>query len=105
MQLMEELSLCRVYVKSNGLRAFDRRPSGVTINEQQPPVPPPIHNTEHHATTSTNASRPLMLERTTSLSDQSHYSSDDQTNVNHPHSMMESDDQSLLDWEELYKWF
>ncbi|KAL7600960.1 NAC domain-containing protein 90 isoform X2 [Lactuca sativa] len=34
MQLMEELSLCRVYVKSNCLRAFDRRPSG---NEHVPP--------------------------------------------------------------------
>lgn len=29
--LMEDLSLCRVYVKSNSLRAFDRRPSGVAI--------------------------------------------------------------------------
>ncbi|GJY48598.1 NAC domain-containing protein 90-like protein [Tanacetum coccineum] len=27
MQLMEELSLCRVYVKSQCIRAFDRRPS------------------------------------------------------------------------------
>ncbi|KAI3830120.1 hypothetical protein L1987_04254 [Smallanthus sonchifolius] len=77
-KLMEELSLCRVYVKSNSLRAFDRRPSGVTINEQ-PSVPQP-------------------------LSDQSHYSSDDQT-VSHPHSTMESDDQPLWDWEELKEWF
>ncbi|KAI3682408.1 hypothetical protein L1987_82373 [Smallanthus sonchifolius] len=75
-KLMEELSLCRVYVKSNSLRAFDRRPSGVTINEQ-PSVPQP-------------------------LSDQSQ--SDDQT-VNHPHSRMESDDQPLWDWEELKDWF
>lgn len=35
-ELMEELSLCRVYVKSNCLRAFDRRPPGVAINEHEP---------------------------------------------------------------------
>ncbi|KAK1428789.1 hypothetical protein QVD17_17629 [Tagetes erecta] len=104
-ELMEELSLCRVYVKSNGLRAFDRRPSGVNEQVQQPP---PFHNTQHHAhaTTSTNPTRPLMIERTTSLSDHSHYSSDEQTSVNdHPQPIGSDDHQPFLDWEELYKWF
>ncbi|KAK9050626.1 hypothetical protein SSX86_022505 [Deinandra increscens subsp. villosa] len=103
-ELMEELSLCRVYIKSNSLRAFDRRP----INDhQQPPVPQPIHKTEHHhATTSNHHPRPPppMLERTASLSDHSHCSSDDQT-VNHSQSTMESDDQPLWDWEQLEEWF
>ncbi|KAF5821432.1 putative transcription factor NAM family [Helianthus annuus] len=103
-ELMEEFSLCRVYVKSNCLRAFDRRPSGVMINDQQPPVPQPFHNNEHHATTSTRHGQPSVLERTTSLSDHSHCSSDDQT-VNHPHYTMESDDHNLWEWEELKKWF
>ena len=33
MQLRQEFSLCRVYIKSKSLRAFDRRPSGVTRGE------------------------------------------------------------------------
>ncbi|KAI3811655.1 hypothetical protein L1987_21382 [Smallanthus sonchifolius] len=97
--LMGELSLCRIYVKSNILRAFDRRPLGVKINEQLP-VPQPLQNNEHHATTSSHPSRSSL----TNLSDGSHDSSDDRTVSYHPHSMMESDDPPLWDWEELDKW-
>ncbi|KAL8242431.1 hypothetical protein R6Q59_012733 [Mikania micrantha] len=107
-EVMEELSLCRVYVKSNCLRAFDRRPSGVTINDDQqpPPVPHPVHSTLHNATVSTHPSQQpsIILEQTTSMSDHSHYSSDDQT-VNPPHSTMEHGDQPMWDWEEFKEWF
>nr|GEW30967.1 NAC domain-containing protein 90-like [Tanacetum cinerariifolium] len=105
-ELMDELSLCRVYVKANCMRAFDRRPSGVPINEQIL-LQQPVDNNEHHATTSTQPSHPSILDRTTSLSlsDHSHNSKEDQT-INYPHdSTMESGDQPLWDWEEFNNWF
>ncbi|KAD3336344.1 hypothetical protein R6Q59_028432 [Mikania micrantha] len=103
--LMGELSVCRIYVKSNSVRAFDRRPSasGVTIKEQLP-VPQPFQTNEHHASTSTHPSHPSISEMTKSLSDRSHDSSDDQTINHHHRATMDGDDQILWDWEELNKW-
>ncbi|KAK1427145.1 hypothetical protein QVD17_15828 [Tagetes erecta] len=95
--LMGELSLCRIYLKSNCLRAFDRRPSGVMIEQQ------PLQNQEHHATTSTPSS--ILQTTTTSSSSGGHDSLDDQTVYVPDRSTMESDDQQLWDWDELNKWF
>ncbi|KAK9069186.1 hypothetical protein SSX86_013302 [Deinandra increscens subsp. villosa] len=79
-KLMGEFSLCRIYVKTNTLRAFDRRPSGVMIHKQLP-VSQPFQNYEHHTNT---LSRPTISEKTTSLCDRSHNSSDDQNAYHHP---------------------
>ncbi|XP_071687505.1 NAC domain-containing protein 90-like [Rutidosis leptorrhynchoides] len=105
-ELMEEVSLCRVYVKSNNLRAFDRRPSGVNINEQVR-IPETLHNNENQATTSTaSIHTPIIEMGTTSISDDHSYNSSDDQTVNHSHSTMEStDDQPLWDWDELDQWF
>ncbi|KVI03545.1 NAC domain-containing protein 90-like isoform X1 [Cynara cardunculus var. scolymus] len=103
-KLIEEFSLCRVYVKSNCLRSFDRRPPGVTINEQVP-IPQPFHNNEHHATTSTHLNNRSSRPERTSSSDHSYNSSDDQTG-NDSHSTMKTDDQlPLWEWEEHQTWF
>nr|XP_043611208.1 NAC domain-containing protein 90-like [Erigeron canadensis] len=104
-ELMEEFSLCRVYVRSNSLRAFDRRP-GVAMMNEQLLVPQLIQNNdEHHATTSTSSIPPSVLERTMSSSDHSYNSSEDQT-IDHSHLPMESTvDQSSWDWEDIKRWF
>lgn len=90
MQLMQDWSLCRVYIKSNCLRAFDRRPSGVVRSR-------PVHETHQdhdnvlHATT----------ERTTGSSYNHSYISSEQKNTTNSYStIMEAMDQPLWDWEE-----
>ncbi|KAJ0479559.1 putative transcription factor NAM family [Helianthus annuus] len=104
-KVITELSLCRVYVKSNSLRAFDRRPLGVMIHEKLP-IPQTLQNNEHDTSTSTHLSPPLTLQSTTTKSDRSHnHSSNDQTVNYYSHSMMESDDLPLWDLEELSKCF
>ncbi|KAI3682403.1 hypothetical protein L1987_82366 [Smallanthus sonchifolius] len=74
-KLMQEVSLCRIYIKSNCLRAFDRRP----------PAHQTLQNNDHHATTSTH-----MI---ASPFDHS------------PTSLMEIEDQPLWEWEENNNWF
>ncbi|KAL4587582.1 hypothetical protein LXL04_000454 [Taraxacum kok-saghyz] len=59
LELMEELSLCRVYVKSNSLRTFDRRPTGVVINGQVG-ISPGLGTNENHASTSTHPTYPSI---------------------------------------------
>ncbi|XP_076899677.1 NAC domain-containing protein 90-like [Bidens hawaiensis] len=102
--LMKELSLCRVYLKSNSLRAFDRRPSRVMIHE--PPMNlQPFQNNERQATTSTCPSHPSsMISGTTSLPDHSHDHSLNDQNVNdYSYSMMERDELPIWELKKIKK--
>ncbi|KAI3788157.1 hypothetical protein L2E82_00856 [Cichorium intybus] len=100
-ELMQELSLCRVYIKSNCLRAFDRRPSGVVIQE-----PRAVNQTHHHnnlhATTSTPFNRPSIIERTSRSSYQNYISSEEHNTTNYG-CIMEVMDEPFWDWEEHHK--
>ncbi|XP_076887761.1 NAC domain-containing protein 90-like [Bidens hawaiensis] len=55
-KLMQEVSLCRVYIKSNCLRSFDRRPAAPVDHQA-------FQNNDHHATTSTD----FMAQPTTQM--------------------------------------
>ncbi|KVI03524.1 NAC domain-containing protein 90-like [Cynara cardunculus var. scolymus] len=98
-KLMQELSICRVYIKSNCLRAFDRRPSGVVVTEPRP-IQQSLHNNDHHATTLTYSNHRAAIERTICSSDNNYNSSQDHTSSSGL--MREFDDQPLWDWEEHY---
>ncbi|XP_076881253.1 NAC domain-containing protein 90-like [Bidens hawaiensis] len=56
-KLIQEVSLCRVYIKSNCLRSFDRRPVAPVVDHQA------LQNIDHHATTSTD----FMAQPTTQM--------------------------------------
>ncbi|KAF8395414.1 hypothetical protein HHK36_019360 [Tetracentron sinense] len=58
-KLRHEFSLCRVYVHSGSLRAFDRRPSGATTSET------PIHQAQGDGA-STSQQNPPMMDKTSS---------------------------------------
>lgn len=75
---MQEVSLCRVYIKSNCLRSFDRRPAAPVVDHQA------LQNNDHHATTSTD----FMAQPTTQM-------------IANPfdYSQM-TEDQPLWEWEE-----
>ncbi|KAF8403332.1 hypothetical protein HHK36_011434 [Tetracentron sinense] len=59
-RLRHEISLCRVYVNSGCLRAFDRRPSAATATET------PIHQAHNDGAT-TSEQNPPLVEKTNSL--------------------------------------
>ncbi|XP_042483984.1 NAC domain-containing protein 90-like [Macadamia integrifolia] len=101
--LRHEFSLCRVYVGSGSLRAFDRRPSGATTSEmemqvQQPPSGAgPTSGTGDMATTSShqNPQRSSSPDSASSAGDDAHLP---QTGENTDWEMTDDDLQSLLDW-------
>ncbi|KAF8403334.1 hypothetical protein HHK36_011436 [Tetracentron sinense] len=95
-KLRHEISLCRVYVKSGCLRAFDRRPSAATTRET------PIHQAHNDGAT-TSQQNPLPVEKTSST-----HNLLSGNNDNHPLQTGESTDwdmsyllQPLWEWEEL----
>ncbi|CAH1420071.1 unnamed protein product [Lactuca virosa] len=93
-ELMQDWSLCRVYIKSNCLRAFDRRPSGVVRSR-------PVHETHQDHDNVLHATTSSMIERTTGSSYNHSYISSEQKNITNSYSIiMEVMDQPLWDWEE-----
>ncbi|KAJ0807705.1 hypothetical protein HanLR1_Chr00c1123g0791041 [Helianthus annuus] len=80
MQLMQEVSLCRVYIKSTCLRAFDRRP---------PADHQTLESNDHHATMSTGQPMTQMIA----------------SPLNRSHTSFEAiEDQPLWEWEENHNW-
>ncbi|KAI3667493.1 hypothetical protein L6452_42556 [Arctium lappa] len=96
-KLMQEFSLCRLYVKSNCLRAFDRRPPSAAIIESRP-IQQALQN-DNHATTSSHFNRPSILVRKRSSSDRKHNSIGDQSPT------METVNQPSWDCKEHCNWF
>ncbi|KAK1428796.1 hypothetical protein QVD17_17636 [Tagetes erecta] len=84
-KLMQEVSVCRIYTKSNCLRALDRRPPADHQNLQ--------NNVDHRATTSTDSSRQSITQMITSP-------------VDHNGTSLEGiwEDQPFWEWEENYNW-
>ncbi|KAB1222494.1 NAC domain-containing protein 90 [Morella rubra] len=99
-QLRQEFSLCRVYRKSKCLRAFDRRPSGVTIGE---PTAQQVHNSEKEPRSSLNRSP-----RDQRSSPESSSSGDPDDHPSQPgegeNTEMAVDDENFWDLEQL-NWF
>ncbi|XP_071721132.1 NAC domain-containing protein 90-like [Rutidosis leptorrhynchoides] len=101
-KLIQELSLCRVYMKSSCLISFDRRPSAgsVTIHEPRS-FQQTVHNDGHHHATTHFDNQSLMAIRTSSRDQgiQSHSSSEDNVTITSC-LMMEINDADLWNWEE-----
>ncbi|KAF5821422.1 putative transcription factor NAM family [Helianthus annuus] len=82
-KLMQEVSLCRVYIKSTCLRAFDRRP----LADHQT-----LESNDRHATTSTHLTGQPTTQMIASPFD-------------HSHTSFEAiEDQPLWEWEENHNW-
>ncbi|KAK3005624.1 hypothetical protein RJ639_015645 [Escallonia herrerae] len=105
---LQEFSLCRVYIKSKCLRAFDRRPLGVARGDGTL-----LHQAQgHHGDEATSSSRQnhQWTERITSSPDSS--SSGDNAN-NPPSRPTEAensdvptfDNEPLWDWDQYFNWF
>nr|XP_043612151.1 NAC domain-containing protein 90-like [Erigeron canadensis] len=108
-KLIHDLSLCRIYIKSSCLRAFDRRPSGgVAIREPQRPVLLQT-NDDHSATTSTHDFnlQPVVAEGamlTTTCSSHDDHSRNSSETMESCFTMeIDNDANFIWDWKESHK--
>ncbi|CAL5389205.1 unnamed protein product [Camellia sinensis] len=109
--LRQEFSLCRVYIKSKCMRAFDRRPSAAATSDAV--VVGQVHHVggggDHEATTSSNHHNSLGIERTTSTESSSgggggggdHTNPSQTSTSDHNWDVGGVDNEALWDWEQL----
>ncbi|KAF5954066.1 hypothetical protein HYC85_006922 [Camellia sinensis] len=107
--LRQEFSLCRVYIKSKCMRAFDRRPSAAATSDAV--VVAQVHHGggDHEATTSSNHHNSLGIERTTSTESSSgggggggdHTNPSQTSTSDHNWDVGGVDNEALWDWEQL----
>ncbi|KAI8013255.1 NAC domain-containing protein 90 [Camellia lanceoleosa] len=108
--LRQEFSLCRVYIKSKCMRAFDRRPSAAATSDAV--VVAQVHHGggDHEATTSSNHHNSLGIERTTSTESSSggggggggdRTNSSQTSTSDHNWDVGGVDNEALWDWEQL----